>query len=27
MLTDNFASLEEHISIMKERLISTDIRN
>ena len=27
MLTDNFANLEEHISIMKERLISTDIRN
>ena len=26
-LTDNFGSLEEHIAIMKERLISTDVRN
>ena len=27
MLTDNFGSLEEHISLMKERLISADLRN
>jgi predicted nucleic acid-binding Zn-ribbon protein len=27
VLTDNFANLEEHISIMKERLVSTDCRN
>ncbi len=27
VLTDNFANLEDHIAIMKERLISTDMRN
>ena len=27
VLTDNFAALEEHIAIMKERLISTDMQN
>lgn len=27
VLTDNFANLENHIASMKERLISTDMRN
>jgi hypothetical protein len=27
VLTDNFAALEQHIAIVKERLLSADARN